>query len=423
MRKVKGVGDMGQHQIKNNLINRYSKRLFWSLTLLLTTTSSEARNGFIPHYVGLDGIIAGGGVALPLDVGGTIGNPAFLTRLPSHFLATIGVLAQNQHVDATQMLIGNKAVGRQTNHYKAFPIGALGASYKINPCWAIGFALSGGGGFVKFKHSITNPALHIPVNGNFDRRTVNQVVLIASSVSYQPSAKQSYGISLLVATSDFKSDLALPNGMGQFTEVTGRNRADRVWGAGVRIGGLWDLNNALSVGLSAATPVYCQRHDKYKQLFNHNHKFQVPATARFGITWHVSPKTDISLDYKELFYGQAKWAKKNLGWHDQIILIGSILHRVTDQLDLGIGYNFGKVPFKKSKVIRNDLTLAIDEHHLSGGFNYKTQDKKMELFLVTFFCPRNHMRDNGRGTPGGVSRGLKISNMSYGFELGTRLNF
>lgn len=398
-----------------------SRALFGASLLFSCSTASLARNGFIPHYVGLEGIISGAGTALPLDATSTIANPAGLPRIQSHFLATLGISGQRQTVNSTNAPIGNP-IGKQANRFMVLPIGSLGFNYNINPCWSVGFALTGGGGFVKFKYPVKNPMVLTPTPGHYDKYTVNQVMLSATSLSYQPTSDQSYGISLLVASSNFKSDLALPLPGGfPFAEVKGHKRGNLVFGVGTRIGGIWDFGKYFTLGASAATPVFFPRHNKYKQLFKH--RFQIPGTARLGLAWHVSPCTDICVDYKELFYGEAKWVNEGQKWHNQVIFLTGIIHRITKDFMVGLGYNYAKVPIKKSAVYLNTLSIPLDEHHISGGFNYKFDKATKELFLVTFYVPQKSITDNGKALPGGPTKGIRMKSYAYGFEIGARMNF
>lgn len=385
--------------------------------VLGSADSSYARNGFIPHYVGIEGMIGGAGTAFPLDATSTIANPAALGRLPSHVLFNIGGIYQDQHVDTSKAIIGNP-VGKQRNGYNfIFPL-TFGFNVRLNEQWAVGFAATGGGGFVKFDKPITNPAMLVPAGSDFNKKTVNSVTLTATTLTYSPTPTQTYGISALVASSTFQSDMMMNDG----TQVTGALSKDRVFGFGVRIGGIWDLNKHITLGASVATPVYCHEHENYKQLFA-NDKFQIPATARLGVTWHISSATDFSFDLKELFYGGAKWVNNGQGWRNQFIVLTGVMHRFTENFSAGIGYNYAKAPFKEDRVVFNTLSIPLDEHHISGGLRYILDNKKTEFFVMGYYIPRKKMTDNGQGPFGGASQGIEIENASSGFEVGIKYNF
>lgn len=385
--------------------------------LLESSTLSHARNGFIPHYVGIEGMIGGAGTACPLDATSVVANPAALARVSNHVLLTLGFIGQNQHVDTAPMGFPGNAVGKQTNLYKTIPVATLGFNYIINSKWMIGFASTGGGGFVRFKEPVVNPAILNPSPSYFNRHTVNAVTLSTPTLAYKPADWHGYGISLLIATSRFKSDLAIPEAGN--TEVTGKLQPNMILGMGTRIGGIWDLHKDLTMGISAATPVYGQRHNKYKQLFKD--KFEIPATFRFGLTWRGIPRTEVSADFKVLFYGESKWVHKGQGWNNQPIFLAGVLHHLTDELTLGLGYNYAKMPIKKNNVIKNALSIPLDEHHLSGGAKYKFCNNKIELFGMGYYIPKKKAVDNGETLA--FAKGAKIDSTSWGGELGVKYNF
>jgi long-chain fatty acid transport protein len=380
-------------------------------------TSAEARNGFIPHYVGIEGIMGGAGTAQPLDATSVIANPAGQTKLFNHFLFNFGFIYQKQSVHTKNAMIGNPYHPNQNNQIKYVPTGTIGFNYRFNDRWTLGFASTGGGGFVKYKHSVTNPDFQNPPGGDFNKQVVNSVILSAITLGYAPDACQGYGISLLIGHSTFKADLQMPDG----TEVKGHLKRDRSIGMGTRIGGIWDLTNYLTLGISAATPVYGTLHHKYKQLYKK--KFQIPGTARVGLTWHVTPRIHWSIDFKELFYGNSKWVKDGQGWNNQIIFLTGVLYDITDDLTLGLGYNHARVPFTNEKVLFNALSIPLDKHHYSGGFRWKIPSTKTEFFLIGYYIPKTSVTDNGKKFPGRISQGVELRNFSWGGEIGLKFNF
>src|SRR6478752_264692 len=83
-------------------------RSFYAKAAVVTfmlTANAQAKNGFIPHYVGTEGIIAGAGTALPLDCTSTIANPAALGPLPTHILLMGGFINQKQHVNSAPAVL------------------------------------------------------------------------------------------------------------------------------------------------------------------------------------------------------------------------------------------------------------------------------------------------------------------------------
>lgn len=383
----------------------------------LFETEAQARNGFIPHYVGIEGIMGGAGTAQPLDATSVIANPAGQVKLFNHFLFNFGFIYQKQRVKTAKAMIGNPFHQNQNNQIKYVPTGTIGFNYRFNDQWTLGFASTGGGGFVRYRHSVTNPAFQNPPFGDFNKQVVNSVILSAITLGYAPTKCQGYGISMLVGYSSFKADIIMPDS----TEVKGHLKRDKSIGLGARIGGLWDLTNYLTLGISAASPVFGTLHRKYRQLYKH--KFQIPGTARVGLTWHVTPRVHWSIDFKELFYGNSKWVKDGQGWRNLIIFLTGVLYDITDDLTLGIGYNHSRVPFKNQWALYNAMSVPLDKHHYSGGFRWKIPCTKTEFFLITYYIPKAHVIDNGKKFPNRISRGVELRNFSWGGEIGLKINF
>lgn len=379
-------------------------------------TQASARNGFIPHYTGTEGLIGGSGTALPLDCTSTIANPAALGALPNHVLLMGGYLRQNQSLDSSQAMFGNP-VGKQKNKRKNLSTFTAGFNYVYNCHWAFGFAVTGGGGFVKLPASFSNPQFLAPPNGTFNKEGVNAIMLSATSAVYSPTPCQHYGISLLIATSNFNSDSALPPPSPPI-ETKGHNKKDLKFGIGTRIGAIWDVCKLLTLGASAATPVYFAKHKKYSDLVTHH--MEIPGTLRLGTAWHVTPCTDIAFDLKWLFYGESKWLTSGLGWKNQFIILSGIQHWMTPCFALGIGINYAKPPIKRESVFVNSLFIPIEKTNFSGGFRYKYTEC-LEILSVLYVTPTNKMKDNGKVVAGGQNTKMKAN--SYGIEVGARYNF
>lgn len=375
----------------------------------------EARNGFIPHYVGAHGITGGAGLAYPHEASNVVTNPAAIGMLPTHVLLMAGVLFQDQFVDASKSQAGNPR-GKLKNLHDNTLIASLGANYRWNERWATGVGVSGGGGETKLQDSITNPAFLNPAKGGFDREVVNNVILTVPSIAYSPTPRHSYGIGLLVGYSRFRGNLAKAG----FVQIKGRNRADTAYGLGMRFGLLFKLTDYLSFGSSISTPVYFQKHKKYDDLLKE--RMEIPATFLAGIALKLTESLDFLFDYKEIFYGYSAWLRRGEGWRNQTVLLAGLQYHVNEKLVVGFGYNYGASPINKGFVTLNATSLPLEEHNLSGGFRYKLTPTK-EFILVVFYTPPFKMTDDGTKFANGAFAGTKIvMNKTYGFETGFKFD-
>ncbi len=379
-----------------------------------------ARNGFIPSYMGTSGLTGGAHMGYAQDASNVITSPAALTRLPNHLLIMSGFQHQDQFLDSSKAPapVGNP-IGRQKNGYHNIPIGTLGFNYRLNNKFFVGLGVSGGGGFVKFKHPISLPNF----TSGYNTQASNNIVLGAATVAYAHSPEQSYGLTLLVGYSGFKSNLAKTD----IAQTNGRLAKDTALGLGGRIGGMWDINKHITIGSSVSTPVFFQQHKKYEDLFTT--PMQIPATFLMGFAWHITPDTHFLLDVKELFYGAARWLRNGQGWRNQTVLLTGIQHQLTDSLIVGVGYNYGQPPINSDKVLVNALSIPLDEHNFMGGIRYKITET-VEFVGVLSFTPNKKMTDNGgggggggAGIPVGAATGTTLESKAYSVELGFKVNF
>ncbi|MGQ0664912.1 MAG: hypothetical protein ACT4P2_15295 [Pseudomonadota bacterium] len=69
-------------------------------------------------------------------------------------------------------------------------------------------------------------------------------------LTWKPDATQAYGLGGILAYSDLKADFAT---LPAFAQTRGRLRRDTANGAGLRLGGMWDLGKEVTLGATAAT--------------------------------------------------------------------------------------------------------------------------------------------------------------------------
>ncbi|MBL9029040.1 MAG: hypothetical protein JNK42_01020 [Caedimonas sp.] len=386
--------------------------------ILALAGESQARNGFIPSYMGTSGITGGAHMGYAQDASNVITSPAALARLPNHLLIMSGFQHQDQYLDSSRAPAGNP-IGRQKNGYNNVPIGTLGFNYRLNDKFFVGLGVSGGGGFVKFKHPISLPA----ATAGYNTRASNNIILGAATVSYAHSPEQSYGVALLVGYSGFRTNLAKTD----TTQTNGRLAKDTAFGLGGRLGGMWDINKSITIGSSVSTPVFFQQHTKYRDIFTT--PMQIPATFLLGFAWHITPNTHFLFDVKELFYGAARWLRNGQGWRNQTVFLTGLQHQLTDSLIIGVGYNYGQPPINSDKVLVNALSIPLDEHNFMGGVRYKVTER-VEFVGVVSFTPNKKMTDNGgggggggNGIPVGVARGTTLESKAYSLELGIKMTF
>jgi hypothetical protein len=67
------------------------------------------------------------------------------------------------------------------------------------------------------------------------------------------------------------------------------------------------------------------------------------------------------------------------------------------------------------------LSIPLDEHHISCGFKYNLDNKKVELYGIGYYIPEKKMTDDGKQLP--FAKGTKLQNWGRGCEFGVIYKF
>jgi long-chain fatty acid transport protein len=401
------------------------KKLFTRNRLALTFTALSAsglfsetaygKNGPLPHGIGSQFGLGGAGTALAIEATNAESNPALLSQLDTHLSAFLINTFQTQSVDSSRAPAGNP-VGRQTNILKNSPGGAFGGNYRRNEKWAMGFSVSGGSTNVKYNASTLNPAILTPSGSVYNNELVNILMLVSPTLAYQRSESDSYGFSVILGRQTLKTNIGTSP---RLTQTTGNLHSDTATGVGARIGGLWKVNNFVSLGASAATPVTFTKFGKYRDIFSNS--FDVPGILRAGVALHAE-KTDYLFDIKQVFYANVNSLGKGLGWKNQTIFMLAAQHRLTPSLSVSAGYNYGNSPVRSNNVLINSLIVPIATHHLAAGVKYKLT-KKWEISASAETALQRSMVDDGSGILGTAAKGTRLSNRDVCVLIGGTYHF
>ena len=395
------------------------------LFLNICPTLSHATNGYFASCVGAKNCGMGGaGVALVQDASSGAINPALLARTDSQGTLTLGWFHPERTMHARGPL-SNPVDTKQSSRNQDFFIGSGALNYKINSNWAIGVALWGNGGMAtSYRFSRTNPAFHpAPAGGNYDKMMRYRLLNVTPTIAWKPSKRQAYGFSTILGYSDFKSDIAtLPT----FAQTVGANELDRAFGIGFRIGGLWDLNERLTLGASVSSPVWFQKFDKYDDLFPDS--MDTPPHFQVGFTSHLSNKTVLATDLKYIFWDQvnvigASAGLKGFAWENTAVLMIGLQHQFNDNWTGRIGLNYGGSPIEDDKVFANALSPAVIKQHYTLGGTYHLSDKT-DLSFSGFFAPEQSQTESGTGdafSAGGV--GTEVTMWQTGVRMGAEWKF
>jgi long-chain fatty acid transport protein len=390
--------------------------------------SAFATNGYMITGTGYKLGTAGTGVALATDGTDSVLNPALLADQPDHFIGALGVFHPDRTMDTSTAPIGNPATaGGVHSKLKNFFDGSVGYRKGIDHKTSFGISLTGLGAMVtKYPHSRTNPIVQRdPVS---DTGVFYRIGFITPAVAFKADPKTNIGLGLMIGYSDFKTDSIVPpqDQNPLFPQTAGMNKRDRAWGVGLRFGTKTNVNNKLSFGFAASTPVWFERFDKYKDvLISH---FDFPANATIGVDYKITPATHLLADYKFIYYRGTKLLRKGpaeggFGWKNQSVFMIGAQHDFDKRWTGRAGYNYGKSPIANNKVFANVIAPAVIEQHFAVGMTYKAPSN-YEISLNGFFAPRHQQTESGTGDfYSQAGQGTKISMWQYALQASYKVKF
>lgn len=398
-----------------------------AMVVSVTSTPAGANNGMASYCVGTANCGMGGaGIAEANDATNVAINPALSGKLGNEVSLNLGWFHPERTLGPGSGAMSNTAAGSQTSQLSDYPDGSIGVNARLSPEFAVALAAwAAGGGETKYDKSRIAPGMLSPNSNAFDNQVRIRQMNMAAGVAWSPAQWQSYGMSLILGYQDFKTNMAVACCPGNST-TDGNGERDRAYGWGVRVGGLWDLAESLSIGLTGATPVRYQRFDKYKDLFKGG--VDQPGSIGAGMSLRVTPSFNIVVDSKMLFWSKVDAigtvpSQGGFGWKDQPVFMLGGQYQASEDWTLRAGWNYGPSPIENTFVFANGLFPAITEHHFTAGLGYKLTEK-WELSGSGYYSPENSIVDSGNGDSySQFGRGTSISLKQYGGQLGLRWKF
>jgi long-chain fatty acid transport protein len=216
------------------------------------------------------------------------------------------------------------------------------------------------------------------------------------------------GATVLLAYQQFKAQglqsfdnaPGFPPFTGAPGSVTNRGN-DSATGAGMRLGYMGKLNDALTLGASYSSEIHMGNFDKYKGLFAGGGSFDVPGNYAVGLAYTPSANWTLAMDYgRILYHGVTSVGNQSLpvaplgsangpgfGWKDISVFKLGVAWAMSPQLTLRAGYNKGDNPITPANVTFNILAPGVMTQHYTAGFTYGL-DKDSEFTGALMVAPR-----------------------------------
>ena len=244
-------------------------------------------------------------------------------------------------------------------------------------------------------------------------------MFLVLSYSHMLNAQHSIGISPVIGVQAFSAKGLEPFKMFSLhpDKVTG-NGTDYAYGAGLRLGWLWRVDEQLKIGASYQTKIYMTKFDDYEGLFAEQGNFDVPANMDLGFSYIFAPDWTFAFNYQRIWYSDVPAIGNasdidfsqtqglpvlgtddglGFGWNDVNVYKFGLQWEYDPKLTLRAGYSYATDAFDSSQVMFNILAPAVVKHHYTAGLGWKL-DKDSEINVALMYAPEESVTGNNPNT-------------------------
>lgn len=413
--------------------------------VLLATTEASATDGYFAHGYGVKSQAMGGvGIALPQDALAAASNPAGLGLVGDRVDFGVTWFRPQRETQLVDTAGGTKAFDGDydANDTENFIIPEFGYNRQINPNVTFGVSVYGNGGMN------TDYKKAVPLLGSTPPGVDLIQLFVAPTATWKVTPSNTIGVSLNLAYQRFEAkglqNFTAPAGTPQQTsvapnDVTNKGH-DNSYGAGVHIGWIGQLNNAVTLGATYQSKTYMSKFDKYKGLFAEGGDFDIPSTYGVGIAVKATSQLTVAADVQRINYSDVKsvgnLSISNLfagnllgtsngpgfGWRDVTAVKLGASYAYNDTLTLRAGYNHTTQPIRKSETLFNILAPGVVQDHLTLGATYVLPNKS-ELSFSYIHAFEESVNGSGSipAAFGGGEANLNMYQDSIGIAYGWQL--
>lgn len=423
------------------------------LAVLAATAAAPAgaTNGYFTHGVGTHSkAMAGAGDASPNMSIDIANNPASGVLVDEHWDLGLALFSpRREYTNSQSQLNGNFGAftldaGTVESDNKWFAIPYAAKNWKLDDTSALTFAFYGRGGMntdytsgsATFDPDGPGPAPIMTSPGTYGAGNaginLNQAFIelsysmkmgdlslgIAPVVVYQTFEANGVG-SFAPYTKTF-AQAAIQGQMAMPTNLTNKGAEDS-WGVGLKVGAIWQATDAVALSLAYQSEIDMTEFDEYADLFADQGDFDIPASARAGISLQATPSTKIHFDIETTFYSDVGSVGNPLtnvgacptagmggmdvesclggsngfgfGWDDVTVYqLGAEWEPASMKgVTWRVGYNYGEQPISEENVAINILAPATVEQHFTGGFCLDL-DNGDHLSVAVMYAPSKSVK-------------------------------
>lgn len=373
------------------------KTLLVSALSMAIAPAAYATNGMAPTGVGqIHKAMGGAAVANPQNTMTMGTNPAAGSFIADGYDVGLEIFVPDRRIEAGPNNAGDPLAGtfvqageHSGNETSAFLVPEGGYKRTLANGLSLGVVVYGNGGM----NTDYKPGFNGAPRSGIDFKQV----FISPTISKKIAKNHSVGLSVNLVAQAFKSTGLLPPGSPTGT--------DTATGIGATVGYLGKISPTAMVGVSHRfqtkmggfknnTPLFIgatSDRDAMGQVIPGtatvtNGQMDVPGATTIGLSFAVTPKTQVALDIQRIHYSKVKAIHDGFKWDDQDVIKLGVKHQLNDNLALLGGFNYGESVVPPLAVGGNIIAPAVTESHLSLGFEKKlTKNSKLSVVYMHAF--------------------------------------
>jgi long-chain fatty acid transport protein len=409
--------------------------------LMLAGTAS-ATNGYFTHGTGTKNKgMAGAGMAGATDAIAMANNPAAAIFAIGKLDAGAALFSPLRSYNTTTSVyngtggtftIGPNDLDSDRNY---FVIPHVAYSWGVGANGALGVAFYGRGGMnTKWQGGTATfdpdgpgpaPIMTLPGTFGFGKAGVDLSQAFLDIVYASKSGDNfAWGAGLVVAVQSFEA-----YGVGSFAPFTqtfaesggavlpanlSNNGHELSTGVGAKIGVDFAVTDRLRFAASYQSEIGMSELDDYADLFAEDGGFDIPADAKFGLTFKASERLSLSFDVEHIWYSDISSVGNpfaniftcpsvnplstdfsgclggsngaGFGWDDMTVYkVGFEWNSGSSDYTWRAGYSHGSQPIPNTEAMFNILAPATIEDHIAGGFTKKMGNGELNFSVMYAF--------------------------------------
>ena len=410
---------------------------------------AHATNGYFTHGIGTHSkAMAGAGDAMPDMAIDVANNPASGILVGEHLDIGLALFSPMREYSTTESQL-NGQMGAFTlnadgidSDNELFPIPYIAKNWHLSDTRAFTVAFYGRGGMnteytsgsATFDPDGPGPAPVMTMPGTFGAGTagvnLSQAFLeltysvklgdvalgIAPVIAYQMFEAE--GVATFAPYTKTYAESFVTTGMPAMPTSLTNNGSDDSFGFGVKVGAIWNVSDTLAFQAAYQTKTDMEEFSKYSDLFAEGGDFDIPATARIGVSLQATSQLQLHFDVERTYYSDVASVANPMtnvggcptagmggmnvenclggsegfgfGWDDVTVYQFGLkwspayMPKVTWRA----GYNYGEQPISEENAAINILAPAVVEEHFTGGFSYDL-DSGNQVSVAVMYAPSN----------------------------------